>query len=377
MQFSARCAKASKEYVMKKVLLYSLLSINFFVSAQLKVLHISFHKGCINDFKEVAQALNLDLTSWYIHDNPLNFDGVTRGNAIYNIGHVRAQRVWERHKDYFNSFDVVITSDTTPLSRIFLQNNFKKPLIIWVCNRFDYCDVPSLDCRFPDQEYRKLLDRAWMQPNRFVVGYTPYEHVYARRKGVDTGDLTIKPIGTLPSELWDESHSAFKHIVKSETLFIFPRFDAQHQSYFIKHSCAHVGLKTCCAPYNGPDDLINFKGVIFIPYAWSNLALFENLQRGIIHFVPTEKFLRQLVAQRAPIRGLTKQLLTDSSLSTLNEWYCSEYRDLFIYFDSWQDLAHKVATIDYNHLQERIKQKGKQHRQTMLQRWQNIFRQCM
>ncbi len=361
---------------MKKILLLSFL-VGSMASAQLKVLHLSFHRGCINDFKEVGKELNLDLTSWYIHDDLPNFDGVTKSSAVYNLGHDRAQRVWDRHKDYFNSFDVLVTSDTTPLSRIFLQNNFQKPLIIWICNRFDYYDAASLDCRFPDQEYRKLLDRVWTNPNRFVVGYTPYEHVYARNKGVDTGEFIIKPIGILPSNNWDEAQSNIsKSVNKSETLFVFPRFESQQQIDFVVNNCSSVGIKTCCTRYNGPDDLVNFKGVIFIPYAWSNLALFENLQRGIVHFIPTERFLRQLIAQRAPIRFLTKRLMADSSVSTLNEWYCHEYRDLFVYFDSWQELAHKVATTDYAAMGKKIKQRGQQHRETMLQRWQDIFTQC-
>ena len=70
------------------------------------------------------------------------------GNAVYNIGHQRAETVWNRHKDYFDKFDVIVTSDTAPLSRIFLQNGWRKPLIIWVCNRFDYCDYASLDLVF-------------------------------------------------------------------------------------------------------------------------------------------------------------------------------------------------------------------------------------
>jgi hypothetical protein len=80
----------------------------------LKVLHMALHKGCINDFAEVARELSLDLTSWFIQDDPVRFDKHARGNAIYNIGHDRAKRVWENNKDYFNQFDVIVTSDPAP-----------------------------------------------------------------------------------------------------------------------------------------------------------------------------------------------------------------------------------------------------------------------
>ena len=68
-----------------------------------KVLHLSFHRGCIKDFEAVARELSLDLTSWYIlHPGDRSFfDEKRPGNSIYNIGHDRAVRVWKKHKDYF------------------------------------------------------------------------------------------------------------------------------------------------------------------------------------------------------------------------------------------------------------------------------------
>lgn len=160
---------------------------------RLNILHMSFHKGCINEFNAVGKALGLQVTSWFIQSDLPRFDGSSTGGAIYNIGHERAEKVWNLHKDYFEQFDAVITSDTAPLSRIFLQNGWKKPLIIWVCNRFDYYDAASLDCHFPDQEYYDLFKQAATMPNVKIISYTPYEHIYAAQKGIDIGTLTIKP----------------------------------------------------------------------------------------------------------------------------------------------------------------------------------------
>ena len=131
--------------------------------AGLKVLHLNFHLGCSKDFEEVGKELGLDVTTWYVLAADLpreHFDGKTRGNAVYNISHERALNVWNKHKDYFETFDVIVTSDTAPLSRIFLQNGWKKPLLIWVCNRFDYYDGETYDGKFPDQEYYNLIRKA-------------------------------------------------------------------------------------------------------------------------------------------------------------------------------------------------------------------------
>ena len=44
-----------------------------------------------------------------------------------------------------------------------------------------------------------------------------------------------------------------------------------------------------------------------------------------------------------------------------------------VYFDSWDDLKKKIATIDYEAVQKKIKEAGKRHRETELQKWRDVF----
>ncbi len=356
---------------MKRFLLVGILFLGCNIHGEkqqaLKALHLSFHRGCVKDFEEVCGEIGVDVTSWYILSAHLpreHFDGVTKGNGVYNITHDRAKKVWEKHKDYFDTFDVIVTSDTAPLSRIFLQNGWKKPLIIWVCNRFDYCDRASLDGNFPDKEYYDLIRKAAHQDNVRIISYTPYEHHYARRKGVEFGTLTIKPIGA--KFMWEEDikSSIPEHVDKSDTLFLYPRLPSGQINHVIQQ-CDKQGVKAFSGRYNGPNDLMDFKGVLYFPYAWSNLALFENIQRGIVHFVPSEKF----ISEHRNIRNVT--------LSEFQwvEWYAAEHRDLFVYFDSWEDLRQKVQNTDYEALRKKNIEFGAQHRPTMLGRWREVFAQ--
>ena len=328
-----------------------------------KVLHMTFHKGCKKDFEEVAREFNFGLTTWYVQDLPKNFwEGFHAANQIYNVGPRRAQRVWDRHKDFFDQFDLIITSDTAPLSRIFLQNGWKKPLIVWICNRFDYADGLGGEDRFPDRAYYDLMRQATQQKNVRFVAYTPFEHEYMRRKGIEMGKRTIKPLGTE-----EEAISNFKSAVPlkvnaGESLFIFPRLDVGQMNR-VKQGCASVGISTWTGVYNGPEDLKQFKGVLFFPYAFSNLALFENLQRGVVHFVPTMRFLSQLRCIRGGMHGNLQW----------SEWYLKEHADYLVYFDSWAELKQKVQTTDYIAMKQRIKTFGQQHRNSMIEEWKSLF----
>ncbi len=340
------------------------------LSATPNILHVSFHSGCIADIQEVARELDWHLTTW----NPLSsYQSLHRflGNqteppmAVYNMTHDRAERVYRANKDYFEAFDCIITSDTAPLCRIFVQNGWKKPLIIWVCNRFNYCVGPGSGNGM-DAEYYELFRAAMKMPNVRVVSYTPFEQYFAALYGVDIRGPIIKPIGTHDGVCTRSEIPA--HIKKPETIFIYPPFPGckKEEHDYIVSQCSSLGFKAYSGKYNGPDDLKEFTGVIYFPYQASNLALFENMQRGIIHFVPSERFIKDMIAAGAPIYYWHEPYYC--------EWYFGEHRDVIVYFDSWDDLRQKVATTDYQAMQERVRSFAQYHRMQMLNSWQTILK---
>lgn len=357
---------------MKQLWLAATIFLGSYVDAQKpRVLHMSFHRGCINEFKAVAQEIGIEVESLFVQDMPQGwFDGITRGNGIYNIGHERARRVWELHKDFFNQFDAILTSDTVPLARIFLQNGWEKPLVIWVCNRFDYCDQGSLDCAFPDKEYYDLIRRAKSQKNVVIASYTPFEAHYAQAKGVDIGSFVIKPCAPFAESVLGNSAIPVD-INKKETLFIPPYFNDTVWMKLSEH-CTALGIPNYCGRYNGPNDLKEFKGIIHLPYAWSNLALFENMKSGIPYFVPSREFLEKLHCSGG-YWHCDGHYLFNKKLYDISEWYAPEHKDLLIYFDSWEDLKHKIQVTDYVSIRERIKAFAVGHKKKMLKRWKKAF----
>lgn len=350
--------------------LFLLLAPLVVQSQNTKVLHLTLHRGCAKEFEGIAKALSLDLTTWFIQEKaPDFFEGYQSGNAIYNIGHARAERIWQLHKDYFNQFDVILTSDTVPLSRIFLQNDWQKPLIIWMCNRFDYHDGASLDCDFPDAEYYHLFQQALHKENVTVIAYTKFEHYYAQTKGIDTGSLTITPcalnVETTPL-------SSIPGFIKKEETFFLPPY--HNESSFMDLS-AHLnllGIKNYCGRYNGGGDLTDFKGIIHLPYSWSNLAFFENIAHGIPYFVPSRSFFK-LLASLGHYFHPNINFMLDDQVYALSEWYSPEHSDIITYFDSWGDLIEKIRTTDFPALRKKIKTFAKQHQTDTVDAWKTVF----
>lgn len=285
----------------------------------MKILHITYHNGCKITLDYVAQSLRHEITTQFADWN-------------YNIGHNRAIDVWNKHKDYYNQFDIIITSDTCPLARIFLQNNYSGKLIIWICNRFDYADQASNDCGFPDLEYYHLIRGTKSKPNVKVFSYTKFEYEYAQKyRSVNLGTDVIKPCAFIK-----DGHVASSfptNIDKSRTFFI-PPYHNDTIFMNLEKKCGELGIPSYAGRYNGPLDLKDVRGIIHIPYGWSNLALFENWTLGNVYLIPSKQFMLQLSKQH----NFWWQDSYAIDMIESSEWYLPEHKHLFVYFDNWEHL---------------------------------------
>lgn len=350
--------------------LFYLVFITVQVCSQPKVLHLTFHKGCASEIEYVLTESGYDIETWFMNEIPTElFDGKTVGGDRYNIDKRKAKEIWKRNKQKFNEYDLIITSDTAPISRVFLQNNWKKPLVVWVCNRFDYAVKGAGMSSFPDKEYYKIIRSCKKRKNVKIISYTEFEHIYASKwHGIDIWNSLIKPIGVLNNRSFFTS-CVPPEVVKENTFFV-PPYHNDTNMIDLSGVLNNLGIKNYRGRYSGPKDLVGFKGIIHIPYAWSNLALFENMSNGLIYFLPSKDFLLEL------IKGRDFFWSPPFSARYLNksEWYCKEHEGLFVYFDSWEDLRSKINTVDYTSLSKRIIEWHKnRHKKKTIQMWKSVM----
>jgi hypothetical protein len=320
----------------------------------MKILHITYHEGCNLNINYVAKQLRFKLET-------------QRASWNYNIGHERAVKIWNENKDYYNQFDVIITSDTAPLSRIFLQNEYKGKLIIWVCNRFDYVDQATNDCRFPDKEYYQLFDIATKKSNVKIFSYTPFEHLYAKKyRNIDWDEKIIKPCSFVEES---DFKSSFENVNKKE-LFFIPPYHNDTIFMNLKEKCNELGINSYAGRYNGPQDLKGLKGIIHIPYAWSNLALFENWALGNVYLIPSKSFMLNLAGQT----NFFWSPPFPHEFIEASEWYLPEHKELFIFFDSW---SHLRELTNYEWILEDRRKKclefSEKHNEKTLSIWKDAI----
>lgn len=321
----------------------------------MRILHVTHHEGCKIAIDYVCNKLG-----YYIETQKANWN--------YNMSRNLAISIWEQNKEYYNSFDCIITSDTSSLSRIFLQNKFSKKLIIWVCNRFDYADQETNNCGFPDLEFYELFKNSKNNPNVHIRSYTKFEHEYALKyRGISWDDDVIRPCNDIDGNSYSEYFLSGQK--KSETFFI-TRYHNDNIFMDLKSKCDSLGIPNYRGQYNGPLDLKGIKGIIHIPYAWSNLAIFENWSMGNVYFIPSKKLLLELSIGDNFFWSppFDRQYLESS------EWYLPSHSNLFIYFDSFEDLSSLTKDENLIHkVRNNVLNFSKIHTEKTLLQWKSLI----
>jgi len=343
------------------------------LTSSLKIFHLSYHLGCINDIKYVAHELGFEVDSEF-------WEGAGDGNEKYNINHNRALKYWDFLKTRALSADIVLVSDTAPLARIFLQNGFPGKLVIWICNRFDYAHAGGVQVEaeqeeryagehpdaFPTREYYNLIRQAAASPNVAIVSYTAFEHLYAQQyRSVEVGNEVIRPTGlsfTLSSHLMDGRGEVPSSIDKASTFLIPPYTNDER----VLGKCQSLNIKCYRGRYAGPNDAYGFKGIIHVPYAWSNVALFEMISQGIPYFIPSLNLLLEEpdIFWSPPF---------DKENLVVAEWYDPQHSHLFVYFNSWEELPELINKTDFDEKRRVLSQYGVKHRDDTLRKWRSLL----
>jgi len=287
--------------------------------------------------------------------------GETMYRSISNLTAEKADAIWQELKDYFNSFDAILVSHISTWSRIFLQNDWQKPLYIWFFFRFDF-DITDRE------EYHNLLKAASVKPNVKIFAATETDRVYAETK-LGFPIPVIKPficINNGPKTPISCNEDTFYLVGKHNESLFAPRLKELGIPFYRQNWETTV------------PDLRGVLGVIHFPYVYATRSFIETLAVGNVYFLPTERFLTELRHNPSYFwDGTLSQDHTQGDYS-LTEWYSQEHNGLFVYFDNFEQLQEMsqsayltgpIAEIK-NNIQEFVKKQNEK----ALKEWTELFR---
>ena len=264
-------------------------------------LHITFHSGCANVIRQVFPDVVTKL--------------VTSGKDgyYYNMTPPRSEQVWEKEKDYFNSFDTIIVSDTIPLARPLLDN-YDGNIILYISNRFDYGDTKDPEV-FPDEDYYNEMSKSRLNVKVIANNYFDKWYAEERRFMVDGVIKSATP-----------PHPP----IKKERYYVPVYWN--DNLFDLATKCSHLNPLT--GRY-GDGQLDTFKAIIHIPYTWASIALYDALAAGVPYYVPTPRLLMELY----PTKDFWFQNANYlKKYINLCEFYRKENSIFVKYFDSFDEI---------------------------------------
>ena len=286
---------------------------------QLNVLHFAGHEGWSRYVQHVAKELN-----WNLKTNST---------------------------DILDTDAIIISDSSYQLGENFLDN-YKGKVII--------CGVSP--ARVLEEATTNYSDRVR------VVSSTKLERVHAINQGIFwTGPFAdaiicpflnaIRPFANEPNIELSNIPSDIQ-ISKSDYLFVPPyENDNNFVDYDFLHSNNILFYHGTYKTYNGPDDLVGFKAILHIPNQNTIVALFENLLRGIVHYIPSKSFLLKLV-QCPP--------------ELLFGIYNPSTADMFVMFDSWEDFKTKLDQNEHESKTLIVQNWSKRESENSLFMWKNL-----
>lgn len=332
-----------------------------------EILHISHHIGCFRDQEFVLNELDFEVTNHKFYDN------------LFEITKEVANNFWDNHKDQLNEFDYILTSDTAPLSRIFLENQdeFKGKLVIWVCNRFDYRMER-------EREYYKLFSEAENNPNIKIVPYSHFEKIWCAERGTNLMDREhIPPCGyhlvsnekNIPNTDYFDSMYG-KQYELPEADVIVPIYHNDNNFFKMGNYLTQNNIKVYNGSFRNIESIKKYKAFVTMPDAFSKFLCFELIHAHIPVILPSKEFLFTL--SKRPnyffnIWGSGGADLLQKDWIDWCEWYDPELENCRFYYDSFDQIPDIINSIDKESMFEEFEKCSKYLKNKSLDRWKEFY----
>jgi hypothetical protein len=254
----------------------------------------------------------------------------------FNVTEIASQAWYPLHTDHCNSsiYDLIIVGDVVTYSRPYLQSACKANILLYITNRFDFI----ID---NDPEWAELMAAASRWPNvRVIVNNLHEQHYAITARNTDIHVYAYAPstgvISDTAQDVLSESEVQWSTVDKNELILV----DKAGQNFLLNLLRAqNIPVPFLVSNrYGGPLGLAG-RFLVHIPYQVNTMALFENLNGGVLYILPSLKLYSSWLKEGTVEMDSNKQKWTEEELTTFVDWYRTDLSHLFFYFEDIKDLA--------------------------------------
>ncbi|OUM67862.1 hypothetical protein PIROE2DRAFT_4537, partial [Piromyces sp. E2] len=267
--------------------------------------------------------------------------------------------------DICTEHDYVVVSDIIPDSYIFLTNKCPSKIVLEITNRFDLM-VNKTNLIDYYEKFGKAINE---NENITVVENNPYEVFYACTKGIFIPNYyLIRPVGFAPDEVFQKDYK-----VVHEEIAIIDRTDQDSGMSVRQLKKLKIKHRILNKDYGGPLVLANYKALLILPYQVSIMKMMENFRYGVVMLIPTERLFREL--SNDLYYEFSESYLKDVPNGLVNymEWYNKEFKDFFIYFDSWEELPEIIRKTNFARYRKKEMDYMKKYEKRAMALWAQVL----
>lgn len=326
--------------------------------SRLRILHLTHNPSWFQDhFDFICNQLGHTVTTHVV--------------TKYQMDANTANGIWNQNINYYSSFDAVFISHLASLSRIFLQNNWNKPLCVWLCFRFNH-EVPD------KSRYHNLILRSFLKPNVKFFAASEHDRLYASRELGHSEEFSFTN-DIAPPLVYINNTNKVK--IPCEDKFFVVSKHNETMFMDLKSELDSLGIPSYKHPWAaGAPDLRGVKGIIHIPYTFLTRGLYENLALENVFFIPNAEYIESNYANFGcrEINPFFWDLPhTYPGEVSLAEWYNDEYKDLFVYWKDLRDLKEICESSGLDDLiadkKQKIREFNKIHNAKALEEWRRFL----
>ncbi|ORX45929.1 hypothetical protein BCR36DRAFT_298318, partial [Piromyces finnis] len=268
-------------------------------------------------------------------------------------------------RDICSSYDYVIISDIIPDSYIFLINECHTKIILEITNRFDLMVAKTNKIDYYEKFGKAIIENK----NITIVENNPYEVFYACTNGIFIPNYyLIRPVGFAPDEVLQKTYK-----VTHEEIAIIDRTDQDSGVSVRELKKLKIKHRLLNKDYGGPLVLANYKALLILPYQVSIMKMMENFRYGVVMLIPTERLFREL--SNGFYYEFPEKDLKDIPNGLVNymEWYNKEFTNLFVYFDSWEELPGIIEKTDFAYYKRKEIEYMKKYEEKAINLWSQVL----
>ncbi|ORX45930.1 hypothetical protein BCR36DRAFT_332323 [Piromyces finnis] len=264
-------------------------------------------------------------------------------------------------------YEYIIINEIASDGYGYLNSGCSSKIIFELNNRYDV-NIPKEETR----EFSIKFSTSLMNKNKeiSVIIQNSYENYYACMNGVHIPSYhIISSTGYVNGITYEEIES----VEKEELIAIVEK---TNQDSLI----AKMELKKRDIPFEmvawkncNPKTLAKYKVQLILPSQITSSKIIENFRYGIVMMIPSEAFLREMITESDQYSFDAPDIIyMDEGLENYTTWYNDKLKDLFVFFNSWDDVRGLLHSVNFEKIRIKAKEFAEKQELKVVDQWSEI-----